>query len=59
MSSAKYIANQIIVGEKNGGLPYYVVEPPSYWSKYQEEVNKFLKEEGYEHLIVDKIEGLK
>lgn len=52
MSNAKYLADQIIKGEENGGLPYRVVVPDSYWSKYQAEVNEILKEKGYENLIV-------
>jgi hypothetical protein len=58
MSSATYLANQIIKGYDNGGLPYYVVIPDSYWSKYQNEVDQILKEKGYENLIVDEREGL-
>ncbi|MFL1468982.1 hypothetical protein [Paraclostridium bifermentans] len=53
MSSAKYLADQIIKGEENGGLPYRVVVPDSYWSKYQNEVDEILKEKGYERLIED------
>lgn len=52
MSNAKYLADQIIKGEENGGLPYRVVIPTSYWSKYQNEVDEILKEKGYENLIV-------
>lgn len=52
MSNAKYLADQIIKGEENGGLPYRVVVPNSYWSKYQNEVNEILIEKGYENLIV-------
>lgn len=52
MSNAKYLADQIIKGEDNGGLPYRVVVPDSYWSKYQNEVNEILTEKGYENLIV-------
>ncbi|MCE9677203.1 hypothetical protein LPC27_15600 [Paraclostridium bifermentans] len=52
MSNAKYLADQIIKGEENGGLPYRVVVPDSYWSKYQNEVNEILTEKGYENLIV-------
>lgn len=52
MSNAKYLADQIIKGEENGGLPYRVVVPISYWSKYQAEVDEILKEKGYENLIV-------
>jgi hypothetical protein len=59
MSSATYLADQIIRGYDNGGLPYWVVIPNSYWSKYQEEVDEMLKSRGYEHLIVDDREGLK
>lgn len=59
MSSAKYLADQIIKGEENGGLPYRVVVPDSYWSKYQNEVDQMLKDRGYENLIVDEREGLK
>lgn len=50
--SAKYLADQIIKGEENGGLPYRVVVPPSFWSKYKEQVDAILTEKGYEHLIV-------
>lgn len=59
MSSAKYLADQIIKGYDNGGLPYWVVIPDSYWSKYQGEVDQMLKDRGYENLIVDEREGLK
>ncbi|WGX74903.1 hypothetical protein QJS64_12285 [Paraclostridium bifermentans] len=52
MSNAKYLADQIIKGEENGGLPYRVVVPDSYWSKYQNEVDEILKGKGYENLIV-------
>ncbi|EQK47121.1 hypothetical protein C671_1220 [[Clostridium] bifermentans ATCC 19299] len=52
MSNAKYLADQIIKGEENGGLPYRVVVPDSYWSKYQNEVDEILIERGYENLIV-------
>ncbi|WP_170182827.1 hypothetical protein [Paraclostridium bifermentans] len=52
MSNAKYLADQIIKGEENGGLPYRVVIPTSYWSKYQNEVDEILIERGYENLIV-------
>lgn len=52
MSNAKYLADQIIKGEDKGGLPYRVVVPDSYWSKYQNEVDEILKEKGYENLIV-------
>lgn len=52
MSNAKYLADQIIKGEDNGGLPYRVVVPDSYWSKYQNEVDEILIERGYENLIV-------
>ncbi|UOW66850.1 hypothetical protein [Paraclostridium bifermentans] len=52
MSNAKYLADQIIKGEDNGGLPYRVVIPNSYWSKYQNEVDEILVERGYEDLIV-------
>lgn len=52
MSNAKYLADQIIKGEENGGLPYRVVVPDSYWSKYQNEVNEILTEKGYANLIV-------
>lgn len=51
MSNAKYLADQIIKGEDKGGLPYRVVVPDSYWSKYQNEVDEILKEKGYENLI--------
>ncbi|WP_270659204.1 hypothetical protein [Paraclostridium bifermentans] len=53
MSNAKYLADQIIKGEENGGLPYRVVIPTSYWSKYQNEVDEILIERGYENLIED------
>lgn len=53
MSSAKYLADQIIKGEENGGLPYIVVVPDSYWSKHQNEVDEILKEKGYKNLIED------
>jgi hypothetical protein len=59
MSSATYLADQIIRGFDNGGLPYYVVIPDSYWSKYQIEVDEILKKKGYEYLIKDDREGLK
>lgn len=59
MSNAKYLADQIIKGEENGGLPYRVVIPTSYWSKYQGEVDQMLKDRGYENLIVDEKEVLK
>lgn len=52
MSNAKYLADQIIKGDENGGLPYRVVVPDSYWSKYQNEVDEILIERGYEDLIV-------
>lgn len=55
--SAKYLAEQIIKGEENGGLPYRVVMSPSYWSKYQNEVDEILKERGYENLIVKDLQA--
>lgn len=56
MSSASYIAGQIIRGYnnggyENGGLPYFIVIPDSFWSKYQGEVDQILKDKGYEFLI--------